>query len=154
MKKVVFTILPVLACFLTGFIAKHFQAEAISIWYPLLNKSSLTPPNIVFPIVWSILYICMGLSIGLIIVSDDDRKESLTELFIVQLFLNFGWSIWFFYLENPLLGLIDIVLLDIIIIYYAAITYREHKTSSLLFIPYILWVLFATYLNLYIFLNN
>jgi tryptophan-rich sensory protein len=64
------------------------------------------------------------------------------------------WSISFFYLQNPLLGLINIILLEGVIIYYAVKTYREFRVSSILFIPYILWVWFATYLNLYILMNN
>jgi len=154
MKKIFYIIIPILICFLVGFIASQFQAEALQNWYPLLNKSILNPPNIAFPIAWSILYLLMGLSIGLIIISDSRRKKFFISIFAIQLFLNFMWSISFFYMQNPLLGFINIIILAVVIIYYAIVTYKEFKVSSLLFVPYILWVWFATYLNLYILMNN
>lgn len=154
MKKIFYIIIPIIICFLVGFIASQFQTEALQNWYPLLNKPALTPPNIVFPIAWSSLYLLMGLSIGLILLSYSRQRKFFISLFAVQLFLNFMWSISFFYLQNPLLGFINIILLEGIIIYYAIKTYREFKVSSILFIPYIIWVGFATYLNLYILINN
>ena len=80
------------------------------------------------------------------------NKPSLTPPF--QLLLNFTWSIYFFYFQNPFLGFIDILLLDIFVIYYMMKSYSIKKMSSLLFIPYILWLLLATYLNGYIMLYN
>lgn len=154
MKKVLSILIPVLICFGVGFTASLFQQDAIENWYPLLNKPELTPPNIVFPIAWSILYLLMGISIGLIIASDSKEKPFFIKLFSIQLVLNFLWSMVFFYMQNPLLGLIDIILLDIVIVVYIIKTYKEFKASSMLFVPYLLWVMFASYLNLYILLNN
>ena len=152
--KTVSIIISVLICFLVGISASYFQTDAIQSWYPLLNKPELTPPNIVFPIAWGFLYLCMGISIGLIIASNEERKSRSIKLFSIQLFLNFTWSILFFYFRNPLAGLIDIILLDIVVTLYVLTTYQKHKSSSLLFIPYALWIYFATYLNGYILLNN
>lgn len=154
MKKIVSIVVSVLICFLVGWSASYFQADAIRSWYPLLNKPELTPPNIAFPIAWSFLYLCMGISIGLIIDSENRRKGYLVKLFLIQLFFNFMWSILFFYFQNPLFGIIDIILLDTVIILYTLKSYRVYKISSLLFLPYMLWVFFATYLNGYILLNN
>lgn len=153
-KKAVAIIISVLVCFLVGLTASYFQEDAIKNWYPFLNKPEMTPPNFVFPIAWSILYLCMGISIGLVVLSDKKEKYSLITLFIVQLFLNFAWSILFFYFQNPLLGLIDILLLDMIVTIYVLKSYPLHRVSSLLFLPYVLWIYFATYLNGYILLNN
>lgn len=154
MKKVTLVIVPVIICFLIGFTASYFQKDAIETWYPYLDKPDLTPPNIVFPIAWSIIYLCMGISIGLILISNALKKKELTSLFIIQLLLNFAWSILFFYFQNPLLGLIDILLLDICVTVYAIRSYPVKKVSSILFWPYIIWIYFATYLNGYIFINN
>lgn len=154
MKKVTLVIVPVIICFLVGFTASYFQKDAIETWYPYLDKPDLTPPNIVFPIAWSIIYLCMGISIGLILISNALKKKELTSLFIIQLLLNFAWSILFFYFQNPLLGLIDILLLDICVTVYAIRSYPVKKVSSILFWPYIIWIYFATYLNGYIFFNN
>lgn len=154
MKKATFIIIPVLICFLIGLTASYFQKDAIENWYPFLNKPELTPPNIVFPIAWSIIYLCMGISIGIILISNSFRRKELIMLFCIQLFFNFAWSILFFYFRNPLLGMIDILLLDIVVTVYAFKSYTVRKASSILFWPYIIWIYFATYLNGYILLNN
>lgn len=151
----VFTIpIAVLVCFAVGLTASYFQADALTQWYPLLNRPSLTPPNIVFPIVWSILYLLMGISIGLVTGSMYTDRRAITIVFILQLLLNFLWSILFFYMRNPLWGLIDIVALDIVVLLYIMLTHRHHRTASYLFIPYIVWLIMATYLNGYIYLHN
>jgi len=154
MRKAVAIIIPVLICFFVGLTASYFQADAIKSWYPYLNKPELTPPNIVFPTAWSIIYLCMGISIGIIFLSDSIKKQELIKLFSIQLIFNFAWSILFFYWRNPLLGFIDILILDICVSLYAIRSYSVKKVSSLLFIPYIVWIYFATYLNGYILLNN
>lgn len=154
MRKAVAIIIPVLICLFVGLTASYFQADAIKSWYPYLNKPELTPPNIVFPIAWSIIYLCMGISIGIIFLSDSIKKQELIKLFSIQLIFNFAWSILFFYWRNPLLGFIDILILDICVSLYAIRSYSVKKVSSLLFIPYIVWIYFATYLNGYILLNN
>lgn len=154
MRKVVAIIIPILICFFVGLTASYFQADAIKTWYPLLNKPDLTPPNIMFPIAWSIIYLCIGISIGLILISGSIKKLELTKLFCIQLIFNFAWSILFFYLQNPLLGFIDILILDICVTMYAIKSYPIRKVSSFLFLPYLLWIYFATYLNGYILLNN
>lgn len=154
MRKVAAIIIPILACFFVGLTASYFQADAIKTWYPLLNKPDLTPPNIVFPIAWGIIYLCMGISIGIIFLSNSIKKKELIKLFCIQLFSNFAWSILFFYMQNPLLGFIDILILDISVTMYAIKSYPIRKVSSLLFLPYIIWIYFATYLNGYILLYN
>ena len=154
MRKFLNILLPVIICFLVGFTASYFQSESIQTWYPTLNKPEITPPNIAFPIAWSIIYLCMGISIGLILNSKEENKKNLIVLFVVQLFLNFTWSISFFYLQNPLLGFINIILLDLAVLYYAFKCYPAQKVSGILFIPYILWLFLATYLNAYILIYN
>ena len=147
MKKVFSILIPVLICFSIGAAASYFQSDAISTWYPTLNKPSLTPPNTIFPLAWGFIYLCSGISFGLIILSDNIRKKIIVPLFTAQLFFNFIWSILFFYFRNPLLGFIDILVLDVFVLFYIIKTYPINKASSLLFLPYILWILFATYLN-------
>lgn len=154
MKKFTYLLVPVLICFLVGWTASYFQAESIKMWYPLLNKPELTPPNIVFPIAWSIIYLCIGISVGLVLLSSVKGRNVLVWLFGIQLFLNFAWSILFFYFRSPRLGFIDILLLDIVVSVYTIKSYRVNKASSYLFLPYVLWIYFATYLNGYILMNN
>jgi len=154
MKKILNIIIPILICFLIGTTASYIQSDSIENWYPILIKPALTPPNIVFPIAWSIIYILIGISIGLILNSNIARKKYYITLFIAQLFFNFTWSISFFYLQNPILGLINIFILDMFVAIYILKTYRKWRISSYLFMPYMIWLLFATYLNGYIFIYN
>ena len=154
MKGVLGFAIPILVCLLVGFTGSMFQSESIHSWYPYLNRSSLTPPNIVFPIAWGILYLCMGLSVGFFINSKRKERFFFIGLFIFQLVLNFSWSVLFFYLQNPMAGFIDILALFLVIVFYTIWSYRVIRLSALLFIPYVLWVGFASYLNLFILLNN
>ena len=154
MRKFVTIPVAVLFCFAVGLTASYFQSEALAQWYPLLNRSSLTPPNIVFPIVWSILYLLMGISAGLVAGSIYTDRRFVITIFVLQLLLNFMWSILFFYMRNPLWGLIDIIALDLLVLLYIVITHRNHRTASYLFMPYIVWLVLATYLNGYILLHN
>lgn len=139
---------------LVGYISSRFQVESIANWYPTLQKPPLTPPNIIFPIAWSILYVSMGVSIGLVLSTKHSNKYRLIVLFILQLVCNFLWSILFFYFKQPLWGLIDIVILDILVLLYITNGLANNKVSAWLCIPYLLWLLFATYLNTYIYLYN
>ena len=116
-------------------------------WYLLLNKSELNPPSYVFGIVWPILYILMMVSAFL-------AYKKVFSIFIVQLFLNAAWSWLFFRFQMPLIALLDIYLLIAINIYILNLMYKENKLAFFLFIPYVVWISFASYLNLFIVINN
>lgn len=104
MNKIIPVLVAVIICFSVGVMASYFQVDAIQTWYPFLNKPSLTPPNFIFPIVWSILYFCMGISIGLIWNTKHRKRKILRWLFSFQLLLNFTWSIYFFYFQKQKLS--------------------------------------------------
>lgn len=147
-------LIPILLCLLVGFVASNLQTEALQLWYPTLRKSLMTPSPSVFPIAWTILYIFMGISVGLVGYARRWRKHWLVTLFLIQLLLNFSWSMLFFYFQSPVLGLIDILLLDLSVFVYIVWAYPRHRISSILFMPYLLWLLFASYLNFYIWYYN
>lgn len=151
-EKIAAYLIPVLACFAVGISASFFQASSIAEWYPTLTKPTLTPPNIVFPIAWSVLYLCMGLSLGRLIVRR--QHKGIIRLWVLQLIANFLWSILFFTLRNPLAGFIDIVLLNILVGLYIFAASRRDRAAAWLFVPYLLWTLFAAYLNGYILLHG
>ncbi len=113
--------------------------------YTTLIKPPLAPPSILFPIVWTILFILMGISSYLIYESGDDNESLKT--YLIQLGINFVWPILFFVVKNMLLSLIWIILLDVIVIIMIKKFYKINKTAAYLQIPYLLWILFATYLN-------
>ena len=115
-------------------------------WYQSIEKSSLTPAPYVFGIVWPILYFLMG-------VISYYKSPKIYYLYIFQLLLNGSWSWLFFYFNLPLMALIDIYLLIVIncLIQQKLIT---NKVLFLIYLPYLLWILYASYLNLIIVLFN
>lgn len=154
MKKYLSYFLPTLLCFVLGGIAGLLQQSAIREWYPYLVKPALTPPDAAFPIAWGIIYLCMGISAGLILTSGAQKRHGVMALWFVQLAFNFLWSILFFTCRSPLLGMIDIVALDALVMLFIARSYTICRAAGWLFVPYLCWILFATYLNAYILAAN
>ncbi len=153
-----FILLPVLGGALTG----YASMSGLSEWYVGLNKPALNPPGWVFGPVWTTLYLLMGISSYLVFSKKYlflkkkkkfKRKLALT-FYFSQLALNFLWSFSFFYFESPLLALINIAVLFALIVPTIIYSYKVRKIAGYLLIPYILWVSFATYLTLMIFLLN
>ena len=120
---------------------------ADDIWYQELVKSSLNPPGYVFGIVWPILYLLMSISAFR---TFNETKN----LFLIQLLFNAIWSWLFFAFQMPLIALLNIWLLIYLNIKLNLKMFYQDKLSALLFIPYVIWLLFASYLNLFIVLNN
>ena len=120
---------------------------ANDLWYQELNKSSLNPPGYIFGIVWPILYILM--SISAFRTFSETRK-----LFLIQLFFNAIWSWLFFAFHIPVVALLNIWILIALNIKLYVSMLRIDTISGILFIPYIVWLCFASYLNLFIVLNN
>lgn len=124
-----------------------------SIDYNTLQKPFLSPPSILFPIVWTILYILMGISYG-ILQSNQLADKKINTIYYLQLAVNALWSIFFFTLKWRLFAFLWIILLDVLVIIMIKKFYDKNKTAGLLQIPYIIWTLFATYLNLGVYLLN
>lgn len=140
-------LIPVIIGGIVGLIISRF------IDYNSLQKPFLSPSSILFPIIWTILYILMGVSYG--ILEDKSLIDSKTKIiYYSQLFVNSLWSIIFFVLKWRLFAFIWIILLDILVIIMIINFYKNNKLSGLLQIPYLLWSLFASYLNLFIYLLN
>ena len=151
MKKFFAYTIPTVLALAIGALGAYIQTPAITEWYPTLVKSPLTPPAVLFPIAWTILYILMGLSIGTMIAKGD---MSLVRLWLVQLLVNFLWSVAYFALRSPLLGLIVILILDVLVFTYTVYAFGQNRTAAWTFVPYLLWLIFASYLTGYIYLNN
>ena len=114
--------------------------------YNVLVKPKLAPPSIVFPIVWTIIYILMGFSYG-ILKSNNLTVTSIDFIYYVQLAVNALWSIIFFVFKWRLFAFIWIILLAILVIDMIIKFYNKNKIAGLLNIPYIFWIVFASYLN-------
>lgn len=122
--------------------------------YNIINAPSFAPPGWVFPIVWTILYILMGISSYIIYEENDINSSSALKVYGLQLFINFFWSIIFFNLKNFTFAFIWIILLLFLIIVMIYRFANINKLAAYLNIPYLLWVAFASILNLSIILLN
>ena len=124
-----------------------------SIDYNTLQKPVLSPSSATFPIVWTILYILMGISYG-ILQSKQLVDKNIKIIYYFQLAVNALWSIFFFTLKWRLFSFLWIILLDVLVIIMIKKFFDKNKTAGLLQIPYIIWTLFASYLNLGVYLLN
>lgn len=148
-KKLVFCIvLPLTIGGLAGFLTRDGM-EA----FKSLNKPVLSPPGWLFPVVWTILYILMGIASYLVLVSEKPNRSALV-VYGIQLVFNFFWSIIFFNLEAYLFSFIWLVILWLLILATMILFFRISDPAGYLLIPYLLWVTFAGYLNFYIYLLN
>ena len=150
MKKILKFILILLPWFIGGLL---FRSDTI--FYKSLNKPVFAPPSIIFPIVWTILYLLIAISIYLIL-KDNKLKDipSYTKTLIINYFSNQIFSFLFFTLKSPFLAIIDtfIVFISSLFLYYES---KElNKTSAKLLIPYIIWNIFALILIIFIFFMN
>lgn len=155
-----FQLIPFIICLLIplliGALGGLFTFESVKTWYITLNKPSFNPPNNIFGPVWTTLYILMGIASYLVW---RQRKTAIgynwaVFIYIIQLILNLMWSFLFFYQHQIGFALVEIGILWLAIIINAMLFYRIHKVAGLLFIPYILWVSFASYLTYSIYMLN
>jgi translocator protein len=116
-------------------------------WYQVI-KPSIAPPDWVFPVVWSLLFFLIALSLYLVWIKSDEKQKLIVAItFGINLSLNILWSFFFFFLKNPLFALIDVILLVLSIILIIYVTLKINKKSAWLLVPYLLWVIFAGILN-------
>lgn len=143
--------IPLLAGGFAGFISK----DSMSI-YNSLKQPPLSPPGWLFPIVWTILYILMGIASYLIVTSKktNENIDKALKLYAIQLLFNFLWTFWFFYLQLYLFSFIWLVVLWFLILFTIKAFSKISKKAAYLMIPYLLWITFAGYLNIGIALLN
>jgi translocator protein len=150
MKLFISLLLPQLA----GVIGALFTVRSIPTWYVYLNKPSFSPPNWLFGPVWLILYLMMGVAVYLNWIKKNKQAKFNVRLFFVHLFFNLIWTPIFFGAKNLSLVLIIIFVIWILITAMIYNFWKVNKASSLLLIPYLLWVSFATLLNYFIWKLN
>jgi len=150
MQRILRIMLVVTTCLVIGYLSGMVTRESITTWYPTLVKPSFNPPNWIFAPVWTALYIMIGVAGGMIwdrIDTDEANVKKAFKFFIYQLALNALWSYLFFGLHNPLLALIEIILLWLIIFETYTQFKKIDKIAANLLLPYLAWVSFATLLN-------
>ncbi len=146
-KNIFYLTFPLITGTIIGIITSKY------IDYNTLIKPPLSPPSIIFPIIWTILYILMGISYFLYKKNSYTSKQEII-IYYTQLFVNLLWSIIFFVLKLKFFAIIWILLLDILIYILITLFKQKYKPSAYLLIPYQIWCLFATYLTIGIYLLN
>lgn len=147
-KKIGLISTPIIGGSIVGFLIKD------SIDYNSIIKPPFTPPSIVFPIVWSLIYLTLGISYYLIKKDEIQTNKRLKLLYYSQLIVNYLWSIIFFIFKLRLFASAWIIILDILVILMIKEMRHEKRISTYLNIPYLIWILFATYLTIGIYLLN
>lgn len=151
-RLIISLILPQLA----GLVGSFFTIPAISSWYLNLEKPSFSPPNWIFGPAWVTLYLLMGISAYLVWQKIDENQKAKKSLwfFCIHLIFNASWSLMFFGLKSPGLGLINIIIIWLLIIVLIIKFWKINRWSSYLLIPYLAWVSFASLLNYFIWILN
>ena len=142
-KQIIKNILIVLLPLLGGIIVSLLTDSKS---YKVLNKPLLSPPSIVFPIAWTILYLLMGISL---LISVKENKESdVIKSFVLQLIFNYLWPILFFTLKMYTFSIVVLLILIVLVINMIINLYKSKKIAGILQFPYFIWLLFALYLNI------
>lgn len=144
----------ILLCEFAGSLGAIFNFQSLSGWYKKLKKPSINPPNWIFGPVWTSLYFLMGVSLYLILNQSSQMNFPAILMFSFQLLLNVLWSGIFFFLKKPKYAFFEVVLLWFAIIYTIFLFYPLSRLASLLLIPYLAWVSFASILNFLIWRLN
>ncbi|MFW0738320.1 TspO/MBR family protein [Flavobacterium sp. T12S277] len=150
MNKIVKIAIALVICLMVGYSASVVTRPSVETWYPTLIKPVFNPPNWIFMPVWTLLYILMAVAAGLVWDKIKEQKETVKialGFFLIQLTLNAIWSYLFFELKNPMLALIEIVLLWLMIYETHLKFIKINKIAGYLLIPYMAWVAFAGVLN-------
>jgi len=146
-KKLFYLFLPVILGGIIGILISN------NIDYNNLIKPPLAPPKIFFPIAWTIIYLLMGISYYIFKKFEENTQyESI--IYYLQLLVNLLWSIIFFIFKWRFISCIWIIILDVLVIYMISLFYKKIKLSAYLNIPYLIWILFATYLTIGIYILN
>ena len=139
--------LPITLGGLVGLIISQFMD------YNTLQKPPLSPPGFIFGIVWSILYLLMGIAYGMLVYKGKSDAE-VSKIYWTQLIVNLIWPILFFVFKLRLFSSIWIIILLILVINMVIKFYKKDKIIGYSQIPYLLWIMFATYLNIGVYILN
>lgn len=142
-KQIIKNILIVLLPLLGGIIVSLLTDSKS---YKVLNKPLLSPPSIVFPIAWTILYLLMGIS--LLISLKENKESDVIKSFVLQLIFNYLWPILFFTLKMYTFSIVVLLILIVLVINMIINLYKSKKIAGILQFPYFIWLLFALYLNI------
>lgn len=135
-------------------IGQYFTGPAVSAtWYQSLNLAPWTPPGWVFGAAWTTIMVCFSIYMA-VLWGKLEKKKTLLGLYIFQLILNISWNPVFFHFQNVGLGIFVITSLSLCVFIFLFKYWTTLKSVSLLIIPYCIWILIATSLNMYVWVMN
>ena len=143
-KALVFSAIPLAGGMIIGYLTSRSGT------YDAINRPPLSPPTVVFPIVWAILYILMGAALYLVLTSDAKREErqNAAQLFFLQLLFNFLWPIIFFSFQTFWAAVLCLIIMIVLIVMTIRAFGKIEPLAAKLLIPYLVWCIFALYLNI------
>ena len=151
-KNLLLTIIPVV---ITGALCSYFSRTGVSGWYSKMATSTITPPNYIFSLAWSIIYICLILSVYRILASSDTNKAYALRLYWQQLILQVLWCVLFFGMQLPLIGGVIILWLVLTVFQMICAFWKIDKAAACLNIFYFCYICFASFLNWsFLYVNN
>jgi len=136
-----------------GGLSAYLTMDSMEV-YQGLRQPPLSPPGWLFPIVWTILFLLMGIAAYLVWMRDSTGRNGALMLYALQLAFNFGWTLIFFNVQNYGLAFFWLVILWVLILLTTIRFFKENRAAGWLMIPYLLWVAFAGYLNAGVWLLN
>ena len=140
---------------IVGLIAGLLIRDSVQIYGQTIIKPPLSPPAVLFPIVWTILYALMGISAARIRLAPSAKQQQQAgNLFVAQLIANFFWPLFFFNLQAFGFALLWLILLWVLVLLLILVSYRVDPAAAYLLIPYLVWLTFAVYLNAGVWLLN
>lgn len=154
-KNYLLLIIWILSFLFISWVIGSFTKSEVTTWYKSLNRSFLTPPNYIFPIAWTILY-----SIIAVFGWELWRQKKFSELrlikklYIIQMILNWLWTPFFFHYHLTGLSFVILLIMDLLVAVIIYFSYNKVRVISVLMGLYLAWILFATYLNFYIWKYN
>ncbi|MFQ6778446.1 MAG: TspO/MBR family protein [Alphaproteobacteria bacterium] len=156
MKSVLMFVLAIIISFIPGAIGVMFTPHNQNdLWYNALNNSVLTPDGWVFGVAWPVLYLLLGIALFLIMSRNTTFSKAKSYwLFFIQMVLNAGWTFVFFGLQMPNTAMLILCALVLVSVWMARAFYSISKSASILTWPYVLWLLFALYMNGFIVMMN
>ncbi|HHT0594486.1 TPA: TspO/MBR family protein [Legionella anisa] len=137
-----------------GFLLGLLTQANIKPWYEHLNKSPLTPPGFIFSVVWTLLYALLAVVSWILSNYNKEFPKKVTVLFGLQMLMNWVWTLLFFGLHWLMLSALWLIGLSCLNVLLIIETKKEHKTIAWLLTPYLFWLIFASYLNVFIALMN
>ena len=146
-------LISIIGTLIVGGISGAISGESM-MQYEMILKPPLSPPGWLFPIVWTILYVLMGLAAGIVYSSNSNEKDTALILYTVQLAVNFFWPIFYFVFNAPLLSFFWLVFLIVLVLLTINSFSEISSKAAWLMLPYFVWLLFAAYLNLGTYILN